>query len=68
MDGVEGLDNLKPEGDSSTESAERPTDAEREAQKQAELDADREEHNRRVGGGNYAQKHEEHRKAGDNIS
>lgn len=67
--GVEGLENLTG-NDTPTEApkTERPTDAELEAKRQAELDADREEHNRRVGGGKYAQKHEEHRKEADNIS
>lgn len=37
-------------------------------QRQAELAADREEHNQKVGGGAYPQKYEEKRKELDTIS
>lgn len=42
-------------------------DAEIKAEKEAELAADREIHNQKVGGGAYPQKYEEHRKAMDTL-
>lgn len=53
--GIEGVENLsgtdeEPKAAPTT----RPTDQEIEDRKQSELAAEREEHNRRTGGGQYA--------------